>query len=80
MRQIQEVRMWKQVRGRAGAVMCETRDLGIKWPHLHTLVFNDETRIQMRFECPKGTFKRCWCSGPDQCIGRSGQQSMSMKS
>ena len=30
MRQIREVQTWKQVRGPAGAVMCETRDLGIK--------------------------------------------------
>ena len=30
MRQIQEVQTWRQVRGSAGAVMCETRDLGIK--------------------------------------------------
>ena len=43
--QIQEVQMWKQVRGPAGAVMCETRHLGIKWPHWHTLVFGDETRV-----------------------------------
>ena len=48
MRQIQEVPMWKQVRGPAGAVMCETRDLCIKWPHWHTLVFSDETRLDMR--------------------------------
>ena len=34
--------------------MCETRELGIKLPHWHTLTFNDETRIQMRDECPKG--------------------------
>ena len=26
MKQIQEVQMWRQVRGLAGAVMCETRD------------------------------------------------------
>ena len=30
MRQIREVQQWKQVRGPAGAVMCETRDLDIK--------------------------------------------------
>ena len=29
-RQIQEVHMWRQVRGPAGAVMCETPDLGGK--------------------------------------------------
>ena len=49
MRQIREVKMWKQVRGPAGAVMCETRDLGIKWPHWHTLIFGNDTKIDMRF-------------------------------
>ena len=39
--------MWKQVRGPAGAVMCDTRDLGIKWPCWHTLVFDDEIKIDM---------------------------------
>ena len=34
-------------------MMCETRDLGIKWPHWHTLIFSDETRIDMRFVSPK---------------------------
>ena len=29
-KQIFEVQTWRQVRGLAGAVMCETRDLGIK--------------------------------------------------
>ena len=29
-KQIQEVQTWKQVRGPAGAVMCETRNMGIK--------------------------------------------------
>ena len=37
--QVPEVRTWSQVRGPAGAVMCETRDLGIKWPQSHTLIF-----------------------------------------
>ena len=33
--------------------MCETRDLGRKWPHRHTLIFSDETRNDMRFVCPR---------------------------
>ena len=42
MRQIREVQMWwKQVRGLALAVMCETRDMGMKWPCWHTWVFNE---------------------------------------
>ena len=57
MRQIQEVQTWKQVRGTAGAVMCETRDLGIKWPHWHTLVFSSEITIDMRSVCPKDVRK-----------------------
>ena len=35
--QIFEVQTWRQVRGPAGAAMCGTRDLGIKWPQWHTL-------------------------------------------
>ena len=31
MKQVREVQTWRQVRGPAAAVMCETRDLGIKW-------------------------------------------------
>ena len=53
MRQIREVQTWKQVRGPAGAVMCETRDLGIKLPRWNTLIFGDDTKVDMRFVCPK---------------------------
>ena len=38
MNQIFEVQTWRQVRGPAGAVMCETRDLVIKWPHSHPCI------------------------------------------
>ena len=57
MRQIQEVQTWKQVRGPAGAVMCETRDLGIKWPRWHTLIVSDEIKLDMRFVCQKDVKK-----------------------
>ena len=57
MRQIREVQTWKQVRGPAGAVMCETRDLGIKSPHWHTLIFGNDIKIDMRFVCPKDVKK-----------------------
>ena len=33
--------------------MCETRDLGIKWPHWHTLIFEGDRNIDMRYACPK---------------------------
>ena len=57
MRQIREVQTWTHVRGLAGAVMCETRDLGIKWPYWHTLVFSDEIKIDMRCVCPRDVEK-----------------------
>ena len=64
MRQIREVQTWIQVRGRAGAVMCETRDLGIKWPYWHTLMFSQEIQIDMRFVCPKNVKKSAGAWGP----------------
>ena len=38
--------------------MCETRDLGRKWPHRHTLIFSDETRIDTRFVCSRDVKKK----------------------
>ena len=37
--------------------MCQTRDLGIQWPHWHTLFFSDETRIDVRFFFPRDVKK-----------------------
>ena len=61
MKQIQEVQMWRYLRGPAGAVMRETRDVGIKWPQCHTLIFEGEVRIDRRYVCPKdvGTGSGC---------------------
>ena len=33
--------------------MCETLDLGIKWPQWHTLIFEGRVRVDMRYVCPK---------------------------
>ena len=52
--QVFEVQTWTQVRGLAGAVMCETRDLGIKWPHWH---FEVQVQVGMRYVCPKDVKK-----------------------
>ena len=57
LKQIREVQMWRQVRGPAGAKMCETCDLGIRWPHWHTLIFEGDRRIDMRYVCPKDVKK-----------------------
>ena len=37
--------------------MRETRDLGIKWPYWHTLMFGNDTKIDMKFVCPKDVKK-----------------------
>ena len=37
--------------------MCETRDLGIKWPCWHTLVISNEITIDNRHACPKDVKK-----------------------
>ena len=57
MKQIREVQTWKQVRRFVEAVMCETLDLGMTWPHWHTLIFGNDTKIDMRFVCPKDVKK-----------------------
>ena len=69
---LREVQTWRQVRGPPGAVMCETRDLGIKWPFWHTLIFEGDRSTDMKHVCPKDlqqARKVSW---------KSGQQSMSM--
>ena len=37
--------------------MCETRDLGIKWPFWHTLIFDGDRSIDMRYVCQKDVKK-----------------------
>ena len=58
-KQIFEVQTRKQERGPAGAVTCETRDLGIKWSQWHTLLFEEQVAVDMTVVCPqdvKGCF------------------------
>ena len=45
--------------GVAGAVMCETRDLGIKWPQWHTFNFRRASAGGYEIRLPK---KRKTCS------------------
>ena len=37
--------------------MCETRDLGIKWPQWHTLIFEGQGAVNMWYVCPKDVKK-----------------------
>ena len=34
--------------------MCETRDLGIKWPQWRTLPFEGQVAVDVRVVCPQG--------------------------
>ena len=51
------IQTWRQAGGLAGAVMCETRDLGIKWLQWHTLVFELQEKVDMRVVYPKDAEK-----------------------
>ena len=37
--------------------MCETRDLGIKWPQWHTSTFEGQIQMDMRYVCPEDVKK-----------------------
>ena len=37
--------------------MCETRDLGIKWPQWHPLTFEGQVQVDMTHVCPKDVKK-----------------------
>ena len=76
MRQIREVQTWKQVRGPPGAVMCEVRDLGMKWSCWHSLslVLGDEIKIDTRCVCPKGRQKDAGIEGPISVLEEVGSQ------
>ena len=45
------------IEGSSRAVLCETRALGIKWPHWHTLTFEGDRKIDMRYVFPKDVKK-----------------------
>ena len=48
----------EQVRGPAQERYCAgNKDLCIKWPHWHTLIFEGDRRIGMRYVCPKDANK-----------------------
>ena len=71
MKEIFEIQTWKQVSGPAGAVICETRGLGMKWPQCHPVTFEGQVQVDMRYVFPRdmknmllrqarGTFWRKW--------------------
>ena len=48
-----EVQRWRQVTGPGGAVMHETRALGIRWPQWHALMYEEQVTVDMRVVCPQ---------------------------
>ena len=54
--------------------MCETRDLGKKWPHWHTLICEGEVRVDMRYVCPKDVKKDAVAAGQDSQLEEVGSK------
>ena len=52
-RQVWEATSWTKVRGPAGAVFCEMKDLRINVPNLQVLRLSDGSMLSMTDTCPK---------------------------
>ena len=64
------------MRGPAGAVLCETRDFGIKWPQWHTLVFEGQVRVDMRHVCLKDVKKMLLKQGQVSLVEEVGSEAL----
>ena len=73
-KQIFEVQTWTHVRGPAGTVWCETRDLRIKWPQWYSLLFEGQGRVEMRLACPRDVKKMLPRQGHNDLLERVGDQ------
>ena len=78
-KQIFEVQTWRQVSGPAGAVMCETRDLGTQWPQCHTLMFEGQVAVDMKVVCPQDV-KRMLPKQARLSVRRNGLPNTSVRS
>ena len=54
--------------------MCEARDLGIRWPQWHTLIFSDEVKIDMRFVCSEDVKNDAGAEGPISVLEEVGSK------
>ena len=79
MTQRQEVQFLETGESTCRSSVCETRDLGRQWPQWHTLTFEAEVRIDMRYVCPKDVNKMFLQRGRT-VYWKKEQQSMKMKS
>ena len=54
--------------------MFETRDVGIKLPQWHTLIFEGQVRVDMRYVCPKDVKKTLWGTGEINLLEEVGSE------
>ena len=54
--------------------MCETRDLGIKWLFWHTLMFEGDRSIDMRYVCPKDVKENAPAAGQKSLLEEVGSK------
>ena len=57
-RQVGEATSWTNVRGPAGAVLCEMKDLGITVPSWKVLRLSDNRMTSMKDMCPRKSHKK----------------------
>ena len=75
---------WEQVRGLAGAIMCESRDFGIQWPQQQNLLFEVQMAVDMRVVCPQDVMKMllraarmaCWKNCADTSPNNEGKEKL----
>ena len=60
--------------------MCETRDLGIKWPQWHTLMFEGRETVDMRVICTAGCKENASDTSQQGLLEESGQPNTSVRS
>ena len=54
--------------------MCKTRDLGIKWPHWHTLLFEGQVVVDMGGVCPQDVKKHASEASQDRLLEEVGSK------
>ena len=67
-----EVQTWRQVGGLAGAVMCETCDFGIEWPHWYALLFLAKVVVDMGVVCTQDVKKMLLRQSQDDLLEETG--------
>ena len=66
-RQVWEATLWTKVRGPAGALLCEMRDLGITVPSLKVLRVSDNSMVSKKDTCTGDIKKTLMRHAKDAC-------------